>query len=361
MSYILKALKKSEAERARGVVPGLETQHAVAGKSRGALWPWAVAAALVVNAAVVMSGVWRPEIPFLETGSQAGDGGAVVTPPSQPRPAKTAETVETAQPVEAVETAAAPRGPASSDGLPTVPPRAPAPFATPQQIVAREDTAGRERIVPPAPATPARGAEPPAAAAPVARRAEGRMVARVEPRRPVAVAVPHVGPSPQPAPRSTRLRTAPAAADAPARRAALGLSRIPRPSKKPAAFSAPAARRPERLSTESRDTQPADPAGPDLALALAEPEPPVAERPPEPDPYADVPMLWQLPNSIRSSLPEVSLTVHVYAPDPSSRFVIVGRRKHREGDTLEGGAKLEAILPDGVVLDYLGRAYKLRN
>ena len=119
--------------------------------------------------------------------------------------------------------------------------------------------------------------------------------------------------------------------------------------------------RKEPESPTSFDAGPAAAAGPDLALTVAEPEPPAAEAPPEPDPYASVPMLWQLPSSIRSKLPEFSLTVHVYAPESSGRFVIVDRRKYREGDALAGGVKLEAIVPDGVILDYAGRTFKKSN
>ena len=81
----------------------------------------------------------------------------------------------------------------------------------------------------------------------------------------------------------------------------------------------------------------------------------------EPDPYAGVPMLWQLPSEIRSKLPKLSISVHVYSPEAAGRFVIVDRGKYREGDVLTGGAKLEAIVADGIVLDYQGRRYRIGN
>jgi general secretion pathway protein B len=81
----------------------------------------------------------------------------------------------------------------------------------------------------------------------------------------------------------------------------------------------------------------------------------------EPDPYASVPMLWQLPSVIRTKLPKLSMSVHVYAPEAPGRFVIVDRKKYREGDVLKGGVRLEAIVADGIVLDYQGQRYRLGN
>ena len=103
--------------------------------------------------------------------------------------------------------------------------------------------------------------------------------------------------------------------------------------------------------------------GPDVALAAPEPALPKADAPPEPepDPYAAVPMLWQLPSVIRSKLPELSMSVHVYSPEAAGRFVIVDRNKYREGDVLNGGVKIEAIVADGIVLDYQGRRYRIGN
>ena len=72
-------------------------------------------------------------------------------------------------------------------------------------------------------------------------------------------------------------------------------------------------------------------------------------------------MLWQLPSVIRSTLPNLSVSVHVYSPEVEGRFVIVERTKYREGDVMSGGATLEAIVADGIVLDYRGRRYRIAN
>ncbi len=329
MSYILKALRKSEAERARGTVPGLATQHAVAAKGRGPLWPWVVAGALVVNAAVVVSGVWRPEIPLWRTGGPAEvDSGAVARP---------------APPLQAMPD----------------PTRAATRPATPLQAVATENTAGPEQTAVQTPEPVLRAVEPSPAAPPITPRDSRREAAQVETRLPAATVASDV--AVQPAPGGVRPGPSPQVAVAPAGPAAPVAAAAPRPARKPAAILALADRTPAPEPPTSLKAGPATTVGPDLALTVAEPEPPAAEALPEPDPYASVPMLWQLPSSIRSKLPEISLTVHVYAPKSSSRFVIVNRRKYREGDALGVGVKLEAIVPDGVILDYDGRIFKKRN
>ncbi|MBU0485927.1 MAG: general secretion pathway protein GspB [Proteobacteria bacterium] len=55
MSYILDALKKSDQERKQGEIPTLQTIQNQGGKStpRKKLWPYLVAAALLINAAVL--------------------------------------------------------------------------------------------------------------------------------------------------------------------------------------------------------------------------------------------------------------------------------------------------------------------
>jgi general secretion pathway protein B len=314
------------------------------------MWPWAIVAVLVVNAAVILSGVWRPEIPDLGTGSQAEVGGAVLAPPSQPRPAETA-----------------PGRQALTTTPPAASPRPSAPPATPAQVAARGETVGAEQAALPDPATALRSADQSLAAAPVPSSDAGSTAAMVQPDLSAAATISDLAASPEPVPAADRPEASPQIAKTPTVPAATPVetaptvAAAPRPAKKPAAILALASPTPQPGSPNVSDTGSAAATGPDLALAVAEPELPVTEAPPDPDPYADVPLLWQLPSSIRSKLPAVSLTVHVYSPEPSERFVIVGRKKRQEGDTLASGVKIEAILPDGVVLDYLGRTFRLSN
>jgi general secretion pathway protein B len=70
-----------------------------------------------------------------------------------------------------------------------------------------------------------------------------------------------------------------------------------------------------------------------------------------------VPLLAELPASFRQSLPRLTVNIHVYSPKPASRFVLVDMKRYREGQTLDGGIRLERITPDGMVLQWQGRRF----
>jgi len=61
----------------------------------------------------------------------------------------------------------------------------------------------------------------------------------------------------------------------------------------------------------------------------------------------------------RSTFTPPHLDVHVYADEPGRRFILVDLKKYREGDTLQSGAVLEKILPDGILLNYQGTRFRL--
>jgi general secretion pathway protein B len=112
MSYILDALRKSEAERARGVVPGLSAQPpaaGIAGPSPRGSSPWrvpAVAAALAVFAAVLAGWLWPRDAPApVAVVPQASDPALPVLAAVEPKPemaaAASAIVVPPAPPVDA--------------------------------------------------------------------------------------------------------------------------------------------------------------------------------------------------------------------------------------------------------------------
>jgi general secretion pathway protein B len=79
MSYILDALKKADRERNLGDVPDLEAAHwGVRRPSRASHWPWAVAALLLFNAALLVYLLGRDDP---ET---SGGTAAVNQPPAAP-------------------------------------------------------------------------------------------------------------------------------------------------------------------------------------------------------------------------------------------------------------------------------------
>ena len=59
---------------------------------------------------------------------------------------------------------------------------------------------------------------------------------------------------------------------------------------------------------------------------------------------------------MRKDLPAIKLSMHVYAPDPAQRFVILNDSRMVEGDAQED-LGLREIRPDGVVFDFRGQRF----
>jgi hypothetical protein len=75
---------------------------------------------------------------------------------------------------------------------------------------------------------------------------------------------------------------------------------------------------------------------------------------------ADVPFLRSLPDELRRSLPEMTVTIHVYTPEESRRLLYINNREYHKGDYL-GGVLIEDVLPDGVLANYHGVRFKLER
>lgn len=71
-------------------------------------------------------------------------------------------------------------------------------------------------------------------------------------------------------------------------------------------------------------------------------------HPGEPEPIG----YWELPDSIRTDVPEIKFSVLVYAANPSDRFVLVNGQRLGEGDSLKPGLVVKEIRRDGVVFSY---------
>lgn len=137
-------------------------------------------------------------------------------------------------------------------------------------------------------------------------------------------------------------------------------------------WARPAAPVPAQATTERNAAQPAeaDAASPSAVTAQdATPlPPPVTTTAIEPAPRAVEPVSalpqeaprWQdLPADQRNALPVPRIDVHVFAQDPSRRFVLIDLRKYHEGERLDGGATIESIRNDGIVLSYQGQRYRV--
>ena len=69
-------------------------------------------------------------------------------------------------------------------------------------------------------------------------------------------------------------------------------------------------------------------------------------------PPPGVPMYYELPLSVRQALPALKLSMHVYAIDPTQRFVILDDSRLHEGDKTADGVLVRTIRPDGVILEF---------
>ena len=73
----------------------------------------------------------------------------------------------------------------------------------------------------------------------------------------------------------------------------------------------------------------------------------------------NTPLLQQMPRDFQRSLPSLAVTIHVYSHDESQRILFINNREYRTGSQIEGGIRVEDIVPDGVVLGFRGERFKL--
>ena len=138
----------------------------------------------------------------------------------------------------------------------------------------------------------------------------------------------------------TQLPTPPAVAPATA-------AAIPAAAPKPAAV--PATTPPPAMALATAPTAAHLPP-PALPAVGAQHAAPVATAP-------ILPSIWELPYATRKDLPDLTLTMHVYASDPHERFVVIKGERHVEGDDLGDGVILREIRADGIVLEYKGTRF----
>jgi general secretion pathway protein B len=61
---------------------------------------------------------------------------------------------------------------------------------------------------------------------------------------------------------------------------------------------------------------------------------------------------WELPQTVRDSLPEFRINVLVYADQPEDRFLLMGGQRLVESETVDGELVLEEIRREGAVFQY---------
>ena len=65
-----------------------------------------------------------------------------------------------------------------------------------------------------------------------------------------------------------------------------------------------------------------------------------------------------VPDSIRSELPEFDIISHIYTQTPHRRSVIINQSRYRQGDEVSAGLRLETIETDHLVFSYLGTHFR---
>ena len=65
-----------------------------------------------------------------------------------------------------------------------------------------------------------------------------------------------------------------------------------------------------------------------------------------------VPLYQDVAATPGARIPQLRLDLHVFAPQPQERFVMINMHKLREGDSLPEGVHVDSITPEGAVLSY---------
>lgn len=63
----------------------------------------------------------------------------------------------------------------------------------------------------------------------------------------------------------------------------------------------------------------------------------------------------------KNTIPALRLDLHVYAPDPRKRFVLVNMKRLQEGQSLPEGVRVDSITNDGAVLSYRGIQFMMER
>jgi general secretion pathway protein B len=74
-----------------------------------------------------------------------------------------------------------------------------------------------------------------------------------------------------------------------------------------------------------------------------------------------VPLYQEAATTSGMQIPSLRLDLHVYAPRPQDRFVMINMHRLREGESLPEGVHVDSITPEGAVLSYQGSRFLLTH
>lgn len=140
-----------------------------------------------------------------------------------------------------------------------------------------------------------------------------------------------------------------AAAAAPAVRRAVLVPR-PQPSQQ------------QRVAARGRtDAAPVQPATAPTLVAAHAPKPRPAASAPAGAAVAATPppVSAAVPDAVRAALPPIEVTVHVWNPNPASRFIVIDGNILHAGDEIAPGVRLLAITRDGETVSFRGYRIEL--
>lgn len=79
-------------------------------------------------------------------------------------------------------------------------------------------------------------------------------------------------------------------------------------------------------------------------------------------PYTAEPIsYWQIPQSLRETMPEMRITVLVYAVNPQDRFVLINGKRLREKEEVSNGLVLEEIQRDRAIFTYRDYRFQVKS
>ncbi len=74
-----------------------------------------------------------------------------------------------------------------------------------------------------------------------------------------------------------------------------------------------------------------------------------------------LPLYTDLSMGLRERMPRLDMSMHFYTPVSERRLVRINNRLLREGDWVSGEVEIVEITPTGVILNFLGKDFKLRS
>ncbi len=303
MSFILDALRKSDARRQQSGAPGLnspEPPRPPRRRRRGVL-VW-LAASLVLLAAVaaavyVLRPTWLSQAP--NVAEQARDSETPVDAPEPSESAADRRGADSADESSAEEDNSGRTGPEEADRADSV-----ARETSEEQSDEGSESASRDRRAP-VPASPE------------------RTVSREAPRRETV---------PVPAEEATEELERRIAEESDRRREEESTARE--------------ASTDDERSVRRRQSDSAEGDGSESAPSALN------------DGVAEYVQHWDLPLSVRRSLPELDLSIHVFSPDEAERFVLINGERYRSGDSI-GEVEIVNINRDGAVVDFRSHRFLL--